>query len=74
MFIETKNIGFTRQFMALNQGMLAYKEGRISKQKLNSLYEAVINDAFTFFQKGTTAVIAMPKVTRKHGVFLRRSA
>lgn len=74
MYIETNIIENTPNTEALVNGIKAYNNKRISKQKLNKLYEAVINDAFTFFQKGTTAVIAIPKVTRKHGVFLRRSA
>ncbi len=74
MYIETNIIENTPKTEALVNGIKAYNNKRISKQKLNKLYEAVINDAFTFFQKGTTAVIAIPKVTRKHGVFLRRSA
>lgn len=74
MNITTGPIGQTLQNIKLAVGIQAYNEGIISKQELNMLYEAVINEAFTFFQKGTTAVIAIQKVSRKHGVFLRRSA
>ena len=35
----------------LATGVQAYNEGLISKQDLNMLYESVINEAFTFFQK-----------------------
>jgi hypothetical protein len=74
MNFTTESIAETSLNIELAKGVLAYNEGRISKFKLNKLYEAVINEAYTFFQKGTTAVIAIPKISRKHGVFLRRSA
>lgn len=74
MNITTGPIGQTLQYSKLTEGVKAFNEGIISKQDLNKLYEVVINEAFTFFQKGTTAVITIPKISRKHGVFLRRSA
>ncbi len=67
------NIAETAQYIALTEGIEAYNEGRISKQKLNRLYEIIINCNFTFFEKSTAAIIPMPKTTRKHGVMLRRS-
>lgn len=67
-------IGQTPEYIQLVEGLQAYNESLISKLFLNKLYEAVINDTFTFFQKGTTAVVAIQKSSRKHGVFLRRSA
>lgn len=74
MNITTRPIGQTPEYTKLSKGIKAYNEGSISKQELNTLYEAVINDAFTFFQNGTTAVVSIRKISRKHGVFLRRSA
>lgn len=74
MNITTIPIGQTPTYIKLIKGVEAFNEGFISKQELNMLYEAVINEAFTFFQKGTTAIISIQKISRKHGVFLRRSA
>lgn len=69
----TINIAQTAQYIKLQEGVTAYGEGRISKQKLNRLYETVINTSFVFFEKHTTTIIPMLKPTRKHGVMLRRS-